>query len=187
MRLYVSASLTAMTMLTCSRVWGFEITAITIRCWGGDYAIYNDRECISATRTEDAEFGTGGHIVCLCPTDHTKLKSFTCSTYTGNVGQRLYRWSTSECYSCGAGSFNNGGSCTNCRDATHNQKATSDVGAASINECYIPENTQGSDSTGEFLYANNCYYDGPAYGPIEDSSKGASWSEDSESTTTTAT
>lgn len=35
---------------------------------------------------------------------------------------------------------------------------TSEAGATSITGCYIPAGTTGSDSTGGYTYAEDCYY-----------------------------
>lgn len=54
---------------------------------------------------------------------------------------------------CKIGQYNNNGVCTNCPDG-----GTSQFGASAITECYIPAGTVGSDETGTYQYAENCYY-----------------------------
>lgn len=63
--------------------------------------------------------------------------------------------------------------------------ATSDTGAVSANECYIAKDVEQSDSTGTFVFENNCYYEGATSSPLEDSRPGATWSETESTTTTT--
>ena len=181
---YFATTMTMAAVFPLSAAFAFETTAITITCHRGE-TYTQERECISATRTTDADFGDGGYIVCLCPDDHTKLKKFICSSYYSSVAGITYaRWETGECYSCGAGRYNNGGSCSNCPLRSYG--ATSNDGTVSANQCYFPQNVEQSDDTGTFVFENNCYYEGSTSAPLEDSSKGADWYE-TESTTTAAT
>ena len=183
MRLSTSVSLTAMALLTYSKVEAFEVKAINIVCHRGE-TYTATHECISATRTTDADFGYGGHIVCLCPNDHTKLREFRCDSYTASSTGIVYpKWYAGDCYSCSEGKYNNGGSCSNCPMISYG--VTSEEGAVSANQCYFPKEVEQSDGTGTFVFENNCYYDGATSSPIEDSSKGATWYETESTTTTT--
>lgn len=180
---YFATTMTMAAIFPLSNAFAFETTTINITCHRGP-TYTATRTCVSATRTTDADFGNGGYIVCLCPEDHTKLKRYVCSSYYSSVAGITYaRWTTSDCYSCAKGQYNNGGSCSNC--PMRSDGYTSDVGAVSANECYAPVDTEYSDETGTFVFENNCYYEGSTSSPLEESSKGATWYE-TESTTTQA-
>ena len=48
--------------------------------------------------------------------------------------------------------------CLSCAEDTGNADATSDVGTADINCCYVPVNTEQSDERGIFSFSEKCYY-----------------------------
>lgn len=54
---------------------------------------------------------------------------------------------------CKAGQYASGGKCKDCPDG-----GTSKFGASSITDCYIPAGTSGTDATGTWEYAEDCYY-----------------------------
>ncbi len=54
---------------------------------------------------------------------------------------------------CAIGQYSNNGTCIDCPDG-----GTSEPGATSITQCYIPGGTGGTDATGTWKYTENCYY-----------------------------
>lgn len=49
-------------------------------------------------------------------------------------------------------------SCTRCPELSAGQYGTSPAASTSVTECYVPSNTIYSDSSGKYMYTQNCFY-----------------------------
>lgn len=146
-------------------------TTITITCdnSGNGGSTYDSRSCTSPYRTTNFTT-TSGAIDCVCPSDSTKLITYTCYTNYREGDSTDDRtevdeawWNASSCFSktCATGEYLYGYySCRACTTYTGDTNATSNANAASINECYIPAGTTYTDTTGIFAYTDACYYSG---------------------------
>lgn len=118
----------------------------------------------------------GTNIRVTYPCGNNMVARFCCKECTNCVSDRDYsyagtgsqKYTTRTCscdgeciistsYRCTAGYYGRpNASAPHCAPCP--APGTSGTGASSINECYIPSGTTGSNASGTFTYTSNCYY-----------------------------
>lgn len=131
--------------------------------WTEYYTSSGCKTCDNNTRSLASASAAYGHTVTSCEyCESDKLK------ISKGVAPGVYITACETCptngtcngtttLTCNKGYYGTS-TCARCPSSSGVYGTTASTGATSVTSCYIPANTTISDSTGKYVFTNNCYY-----------------------------